>query len=494
MMTVEAWTTMRYLHAQGMGIRAICRELSVSRKAVRHALRQEGVPRYERATRRNPQLTAYEQQIRELCQDRHLIGSRILREIRACGYGGSQTAFYMYLRTVKAAPPNKATERFETAPGQQAQFDWSPYVIPLGEQLQRVIVYGMTLGYSRRKHYTASLDERQPSIFEAIEACWQHFGGATKELLVDNPKTFVLDANPASFTWNPQFLELCGHYRVQPRACQVRRPQTKGKIERPFFYLEQQFIKDRRFRDFAHFQEALGAFERDDLDVRVHSTTKEPPLERFAAEQPALTALPAQRFVPTTAVTRKVSLDCLVSYRGSRYSVFARYAGRSVWLLPSQGGRLRLLDERHELIVEHALSRTPGVIVALPEHYAGIRQQTPHTMAGLSDAFRTRFPDQETALADLIAHSPKNAVQPLRALLALADLYDAASMEQALAVAQEYHTYAPAFLRGLLQQHSTPQAGPSATAGASTSHLTVLPTVAVRCDLGVYQRLLEGQG
>lgn len=309
----------------------------------------------------NVKLAAYEEQIRTLYQDRGLIGSRILRELQAQGYTGGATAFYAHLRTLKAPLP-KATERFETAPGQQAQFDWSPNEIPLGDQPRRVIVYGMTLGYSRRKHYTASLDERQCSIFEAIEACWRHFGSATKELLVDNPKAFVLDANPASFTWNPQFLELCGHYRVRPRACQVRRPQTKGKIERPFFYLEQQFIKDRRFRDFGHFLEALDAFERDDLDVRVHSTTQEPPLERFAAERPALTPLPATPFVPTTAVTRRVSLDCLVAYRGGRYSVFACYAGTLVWVLPAQGVRLRLLNQRHELIVEHELSPTPGAM------------------------------------------------------------------------------------------------------------------------------------
>jgi hypothetical protein len=194
--------------------------------------------------------------------------------------------------------------------------------------------------------------------------------------------------------------------------------------------------------------------------------------------------------VPTTALTRKVSLDCLVSYRGSRYSVPWRYAGTLVWLLPSQGVRLRLLNERHEVIVEHDLSQTPGAIVTIAEHYAGIRQATPRTMAVLSQEFRSRFPDQEALLADLIAHSPKNAVQPLRALLALADLYDPASMQHALGVAREYHTYAPAFLRGLLQQHSTPQ---SATSQAPAGSLTLLPPTRVACDLGVYQRLLEGQ-
>jgi transposase len=490
MLTVEAWTTIRYLHAQGMGIRAICRELSVSRKAVRHALRQEGVPRYQRAKRANPKLVGYEERIRELFQERHLIGSRILREMRALGYAGGQTALYAYLRTLKA-PASKATERFETAPGQQAPFDWSPYTIPLGEQTRRVIVYGMTLGYSRRKHYTASLDETQPSIFEAIEACWRHFGGATKELLVDNPKAFVVDANPASFAWNALFVEWCGHYRVQPRACQVRRPQTKGKhpegTRRPFFYLEQQFIKDRQFRDFAHFLEALAAFEQNDLDVRIHTTTKEAPLERFAKEQPALTPLPATAFVPTTALTRKVSADCLVSYRGSRYSAPWAYAGALVWVLPSQGVRVRLLDERHTLIAEHDLSQTPGAIIAVPEHYAGLRQQPPRTLAVLSQTFRTRFPDQGAVLADLLAHCPKNPVPPLQALVALADLYDAASMRQALAIAQEYHTYAPAFLRGLLQ----PQHPAQPALGATPTPLVLLPVTRVQCDLSVYQRLLE---
>src|SRR5579872_2271713 len=221
MLTMEGWATIRYLHAQGKGIRAIANELGIARKTVRHALRAEGTPKYERAKRDNPKLDPFCPAIRELYFQKHLIGSRILREIRAKGYTGGPTALYGYLRTLRVVPSSKVTERFETAPGHQAQFDWSPYTIELGGELRRVIVFGMTLGYSRRKHYTASLDERQPSIFEAIEESFWHFGGAPKELLVDNPKSFVIDANPAHFRWNPQFLELMGHYRVQPRACQV---------------------------------------------------------------------------------------------------------------------------------------------------------------------------------------------------------------------------------------------------------------------------------
>ena len=170
MLSVEAWTTIRYRHAQGLGIRAIARELNLSRKAVRRALRTEGVPHYQRPARPNPQLVPYEARIRALYFQEHLIGSRILRELQAQGYQVSASALYTYLKSLRAlVPSRKATVRYETEPGQQAQFDWSPYTIELGGETTKVIVYGMTLGYSRRKHYTASLDETQMSIFEAID-------------------------------------------------------------------------------------------------------------------------------------------------------------------------------------------------------------------------------------------------------------------------------------------------------------------------------------
>lgn len=175
---MEAWTTIRYMHAQGTSIRAICRELGVSRKAVRHALRREDAPKYERPPKPNPKLVPFEAQIRTWYFGEKLIGSRIVRELRARGYSGSSSAVYQFLKNLASATvSSKVTERFETPPGQQAQFDWSPYTIELGGELMRVVVFCMVLGYSRRKHYTASLDETQASIYEAVELCLRHFGG-----------------------------------------------------------------------------------------------------------------------------------------------------------------------------------------------------------------------------------------------------------------------------------------------------------------------------
>src|SRR5579883_3356685 len=98
---MEEWTTIRYLHAQGKGIRAIATELSVARQTVRRALKDETKPKYVRPPRPNPKLEPYRAKIRELYFGQHLIGSRIFRELRKLGYKGGNTALYTYLRSLR---------------------------------------------------------------------------------------------------------------------------------------------------------------------------------------------------------------------------------------------------------------------------------------------------------------------------------------------------------------------------------------------------------
>ncbi len=484
---MEAWTTIRYMHAQGTSIRAICRELGVSRKAVRHALRRDDPPKYERAPKANPKLVPFEAQIATWYFGEKLIGSRIVRELRGRGYSGSSSAVYRFLKNLASASvSSRVTERFETPPGQQAQFDWSPYTIELGGELMRVVVFCMVLGYSRRKHYTASMDETQASIYEAIELCLRHFGGAPKQLVVDNAKAFVLEANPTHFRWNPQFLELCGHYRMRPTACQPYRPRTKGKVERPFFYLEQQFIKGTRFASLSHFLEELAAFERDDLDVRMHTTTQERPIDRFERELPHLTPLPEQRFVGTLAMSRKVSWDCLVSYQSNRYSVPATYAGKMVWLLPSRGSHLVVLDAKREVLAEHQLSATKGTIVMRPEHYAPLRRGTARTYVVLAEQFLKQFPQRAAFLEGLLAQHKLDPTRHLHGIMELTSLYDAASLDRALLVATEYNTYSHTFVRGVLEHKAVP-----AVEGTGITPQHSLPVTIVQPDLSRYQRVLE---
>lgn len=502
---MEGWTTIRYLHAQGKSIKAIAAEVGVARNTVRLALRREGPPRYQRPPRANPQLVPFADEIERMVVGERFIGSRILRELRKRGYAGGATALYAYLRRRTVGLPDpRLTVRFETAPGQQAQFDWSPYTVRLGGLATKVVVFSLTLGYSRRKLFLPSLVETQPAIFEALETSWRSFGGTTQELLVDNPRAFVTNANPVRFAWNRHFLELCGHYRIQPIACHPHRPRTKGKVERPFFSLEQQLIKGGAWADLDDLARALLAYSQE-LDHQLHGTTGERPIDRFereGGERACLTPLPTQLFVGTHEEVRKVSWDCLVSFGGTRYSVPWPYAAQQVWLRPSRGTHLLVRNQHGEEIACHALATRKGVTVLDPVHYAGLpdgRSDQPRSKALLTHVFLQRFPDHAAFVDGLVAQQDNNAGKHLRVVLSLAEVYTTEAMEAALHAAREYHTYSHRFIRGLLEAGDATRRDRAVGEGMAGMAGHVRPSLPpasalvlrVTADLGVYQRVLE---
>lgn len=455
MISMEAWTTIRYLRSLGHSIRSIAKELNISRNTVKKALKSEHPPSCKRGPRINPDLDPFCEVIREMLIRKKFIGTRILREIHKSGYDGSNAAFYRYLSKIKVDLPNsKVSERYETGPGIQGQFDWSPYTIELGGELTQVTVFCLTLSFSRRKHYFPSLNETQGSIFEALEECFWYFGGVPKEVLVDNARALVLDPRPGYFRWNPRFLEFCGHYRYRPVACKIGRARTKGKVENPFFYLEQHFIKGNTFRDLSSLTRELLCFEQEELDQRIHGTTQERPIDRFDKEKAYLTSLPESRYVGTRELFRKVSWDCLVSFDGTRYSVPYPYAGKQVWIRTSQGSTLNVYSQKGELIAIHSLSPKKGLTILNEDHYKGLRKSTPRGKALLEELFLEAFPEEKTFLEKLLAQQKLNPAHHLRGIMQLCSFYPKESLSRAFGLSLEYNTFSLSFIRGILEKET----------------------------------------
>lgn len=451
MIKMEAWTTIRYLKAKGKSIRWIARELGISRNTVRKALRGEKVPKYSRRLSMNPALLPYVEEIKEMYLVHKFIGTRILKEIRKMGYSGSRSGFYRCFKKLKQVNDlSKVSQRFETEPGKQAQFDWSPYTVILGGELIKVIVFRLILGYSRLQCLFASLDETQCSIFEAIEESFWKMGGVPEEILIDNAKAMVQNPNPRNFEWNPKFLEFCGYYRIKPVACKVGKARTKGKVENPFYYLEQHFIKGNEFRDFDNFKDRLLKFE-EEVNNKIHETTQEKPIERYEEERRVLTPLPERKFVGVHEIFRKVSWDCLISYRNNRYSVPYQFAGKSVWIRPSQGIRLKIFSQRGELIAEHKISTKKKEIVIDQKHYEGLRRKVPDTLDYLKKIFLEKFPGEEIFLEKLLSQQKLNGRYHLKTIIGLSDYYSSGAMCKAFSLAKRYNTFSHTFIRGLLE-------------------------------------------
>jgi hypothetical protein len=152
--------------------------------------------------------------------------------------------------------------------------------------------------------------------------------------------------------------------------CRPYRAQTKGKVESGVKYVKRNFLPGRTFRDLADFNEQLRAWLADIADVRIHGTTHEAPIVRFAREAEALTPLAGRAsFLQAQQRERIVADDWLVSIDTNRYSVPWRLIGKTVTVV-RVGGTWQI-SHRGELVAEHAVLAGRHQLIVKPEHGPG---------------------------------------------------------------------------------------------------------------------------
>ena len=121
--------------------------------------------------------------------------------------------------------------------------------------------------------------------------------------------------------YNRGLLDLARHYGFQPRACRPYRPKTKGKVERPFRYIREDFFLGGSFRNLDDLNAQLRHWLDTVANPRVHATTQRVVNEAFAEEKPALKALPVTPYRTVLKLERRVSHEGMVSVGGNLYSV-----------------------------------------------------------------------------------------------------------------------------------------------------------------------------
>lgn len=492
MVTLGVWHSIRSLSVQGWSGRAIAREFGISRNTVAAALRREEPPAYRRTSSRFSALVPHADTIAAGVRIGRC-GLVILEQVRKEGYTGSRATFYRYLAKVRREErPSSVSCRFETEPGEQAQFDWSPYVVTIGGRAVRVIIYALALGYSRRVHWFASLSEKLPSVLEGLEEGWRHFGGSCRQVVVDNARSMVVCHRGSNVTWNRRFLALCGSYRVTPIACTPRHPQSKGKVENPFRSLEVRFIRGGEWRDFDHFVAELSEFEAN-WERRKHGTTGEPPIARFEREREHLTPLPRNLFMQGQTEARIVNNDCLFSYEGVRYFAPVRHGGDFIRVRTLRGRELLVLDAAGNELVRHVMQPKGSPPVIPPGAYTALNERHLASLPGLTHLFRTRYgvhsPVAETFLAHLLRQHPH---RPERALGAVMELLSACPLQTALSAiadAVEFNMVTPA---ALAVSVSGRPGGVSAQQGGSREvPMLGFPVLDIERPISVYGRALD---
>lgn len=485
MISMEEWTTIRCLHNKGISQRQISKLLNISRNTVSKTLKNNNSPKYNREKNKNSHLEKYKEQIEDMFFNKKFIGSRILNELKKIGYKGGKSSFYNYFSRISEGKRiSKISQPYETSPGIQGQFDWSPYTVYIGKRLTKVIVFTTILGFSRKRKYVGSLSEDQESVFTSIEESFSYFGGVPKEILVDNAKQMVTNPNPKYFEWNRKFLEFCGYYGVTPKHCKIRTAKTKGKVENPFYYLEQHFIKGNSFKDFKDFERKLEIFN-EEVNNKIHSNLKISPNEKFLEEKEYLNKIPDKPFAGVQETFRKVNWDCLLSFEGNKYSVPHHYAGKSVWVKKIKGVILRIYSQKGIIIAEHPLSIEKGKVIMNNAHYEGLYTFKPQSLSLLKEKFIKYYPQHYLFLEKLLACKKLSPVRHLKRILSMRDFYNNKDMGFAFSKCLEWNNFNADVFIGILRNHCEVSKAKLLT----KNRLDLLKTEDIQRDLNEYEQL-----
>src|SRR5271169_4848131 len=389
MLVVETIGKIRRAYfAQKKSIKAICRELKVSRKVVRKVVRSGAIAfEYERSVQPQPKLGAWKGELDGLLSANEgkstrerLTLMRVFEELRGLGYQGGYDAVRRYARgwqRERSASMVDAYVPLSFAPGEAYQFDWSHEVVLINGTTVIVKVAHVRLCHSRMPFVRAYPRESQEMVFDAHDRAFAFFKGACSRGIYDNMKTAVeaIFVGKARL-YNRRFLQMCSHYLVDPVACTPASGWEKGQVENQVGLVRERFFTPRlRFKTYDEMNAWL--LDKCIAHAKVHrhpELTEQTIWEVFEAERPKLVRYTG-RFDGFHSVPAAVSKTCLVRFDSNNSSVAANAVGRPVEVHAYADRIVTRQDGR--IVAEHPRSFGRGGTIYDPWHYVPVLARKP---------------------------------------------------------------------------------------------------------------------
>jgi transposase len=466
-MKVSLWAEIRRLHeVEQLSQRAIAARLRCSHKTVRKALALEQPPSQIARPPRGSKLDRFKPRIDELIERYpRLSAVRVLEEIAKGedGYRGGITLVRDYLRTTRPARGRVYREVFYD-PGEAVQVDWGECGrLKIGATSRRVSVLVAVLCYSRLCYIEFSLSERKADFYRCVVHALKFFGGCPRKIIFDNLKTAVLSGSGRQAVFHPEFLELCGHFYLQPLACAARDPESKGLVETNVRYVKRNALtgRDDELTCWNGYQE-LAEYWRDRVaNVRIHEATRQRPVDRFRDEQPVLRPLPAIPFCTDEVVSAVVNTHARVRFDSNRYSVPPQLVRKTV-LVRGDQSHVRIFHQGREVTC-HVRCFERRQLILQDEHLLQARNMRRRERKNqLEETFDRLGPAARTFRLKLLGCPVKPSVH-MRRLLKLVHLYGRQEVLPAIERALQYETYDSEYVEAILHQLRRQRELPSPT-------------------------------
>lgn len=361
-----------------LNVSKLSRELKKDRKTIRRYL-QGNVPNGTR--KKGKYLDQYREVIKEVLEDKQrsfdYIDHVYRYFVREKGITCARSTFNRFIRSdeelhtlFKRKKTNGFIERFETAPGEQAQFDLKERMkmkLKSGEELT-LHVATLTLGYSRYNVRRVVLDTTYETVTSFLAEAFEEIGGVPKELVIDNIKCLVDKprSKDKEALLNVKFIEFLKDYNIVCKPCMPYRPQTKGKTETQNKVPSQLYNYNGTYKNLLDIHDVLEMINKEDNE-NISQATHLPRIFLLEKEKDDLSPLPPRRIRERYHLQLNevaVSRESLLSYKSKKYSVPKKLIGLKVKILV-KNSRLHIYYN-NKIITVHKI--TNKIINIKPEH------------------------------------------------------------------------------------------------------------------------------
>jgi hypothetical protein len=390
------------------------------------------VPHLDRASRAQP----HKNEIIDLLVQCKGNLVRVHEELLAQGVSLSYPALTAFCRrhSIGHEPPRPAGH-YDFGPGQEMQHDTSPHHAKIGGAEQRVETASLVLCYSRMLFFQCSptFNRFQCKVF--LTDALGYFQGAASVCMIDNTHVVVASGTGRDMLPAPEMAAFADRFGFTFQAHEKGDANRSARVERPFRFIEGNFLAGRSFADF----DDLNSQARDFCD-RVNAKTRRhlhgSARELYAAERPHLQPLPL--FVPEVYALhhRIVDVEGYVSFDRHRYSVPYALIGRQLEIRETKDRIDAYLGPR--LVASHRkVAGRTAVRITLPEHRPRRGETQARSSPEEQELLQMDPPLREYA-TQLKRHSAGRGTLALRRLLALYREYPRDAVATAIATALQY--------------------------------------------------------
>ena len=352
----------RLWEVERLTMRQIAEKLRMGRRTVTRILRGETAKK----PRKPSIIASYERLIAEWYKATPaLMAIQVLNRLRGYGYtGGYGTVKLATMEFRKKRP--EAFFELTFLPGEEAQVDWTAW------KIGTIPVYGFVyvLAYSRSAVIRFYPRHTLEFFLDGHIRAFHEVGGVAHRHRYDNLKSVVLKRYP-EVQYNPAFLDFSRHYGFSIHACNVRRANEKGRVERLIRDLKA-FLRVTPVVNLEELNAKVFSWQKE-RNLRIHRTTKRTPAEMLHEERlrplPQIDARPYRR-VPATATK-----TAFVEFETNRYSVPTTYAGTFAEIL-ALPDTVEILVRGRRVAVHPRLFRKHEK-VELPGHREGLLLRSP---------------------------------------------------------------------------------------------------------------------